>query len=167
MAGFVEQLRKTAPCRDLLINRVGAEAIIIKNASNGAYVNGSRGKVINITPDRLDVELRNGSVVGVERAEWELRNAEDRVLASVVQFPIILGYALTIHRCQGMTLDGVVFDPNKVFERHQLYVALSRVRKLEDLYLRSRIMPHHVKTSGIVVNWYKEQAENAEQAVHQ
>jgi len=52
------------------------------------------------------------------------------------QFPIILAYGMTIHKCQGLSLDCAIIDlSNQVFSAGMAYVALSRVRSLSGVYL--------------------------------
>ncbi len=63
----------------------------------------------------------------------------DEVICSRTQLPIILGYALTVHRAQGMTLDSVVFHMGGMFAFGQLYTALSRVRNFMNLRVTGNI----------------------------
>jgi ATP-dependent DNA helicase PIF1 len=60
---------------------------------------------------------------------------DGRVRAEVVQLPLRLGWAITVHKSQGMSLGAAVIDPRKSFTPGMGYVALSRVRSLEGIYL--------------------------------
>ena len=65
---------------------------------------------------------------------WEMRDGE-RKRASIMQIPLRLAYAITVHKSQGMTLDAARIDLRKAFAEGMGYVALSRVRSLDRLYL--------------------------------
>ena len=71
--------------------------------------------------------------------ELAIQDNHGKVICSRVQLPLILSYALTVHRAQGMTLDAVVFDLNGLFAVGQLYTALSRVRDFSKLYLVGKL----------------------------
>src|SRR5690606_1080222 len=66
---------------------------------------------------------------------WELRDGETK-RASITQFPLRLAWAITVHKSQGMTLDSARIDLSKAFVEGMGYVALSRVKNLNSLYLR-------------------------------
>ena len=66
--------------------------------------------------------------------EWALQDGL-KILAKVTQVPLRLAWAITVHKSQGMSLDGAVMDLSSVFEFGQGYVALSRVRRLSGLHL--------------------------------
>ena len=73
----------------------------------------------------------------------------------VKQLPLILAWAITIHKSQGVTLDMAEIDAGSgIFECGQTYVALSRVRDLEGLYL-TKFNPNKIKVNKKVQNYYK------------
>ncbi len=145
----------------ILALKVGAPVIFVKNKWGG-YVNGERGVVTEVGGDyvivRKDGGPEDGREVTVERAPWEMKDAKDRVLASLTQFPLKLAWALTIHKSQGMSLDRVRVDLAGCFERGQAYVALSRARSIEGLSLS--VLPNEgsVRASNRVVTYYRDLA---------
>ncbi len=80
------------------------------------------------------VELQNGTELVVRPETWELRDG-DKKRAGMTQLPLRLAWAITIHKSQGMTLDGARIDLRKAFVEGMGYVALSRVKRLDALSL--------------------------------
>jgi len=79
---------------------------------------------------------------------------EDYPCITVKQYPLCLAWALTIHKIQGATLELAEIDVgNTVFEYGQTYVALSRVKSLDGLYL-SDFNPEKIQTNPVVVDFY-------------
>ena len=116
---------------------IGAEIIMIDNHRNGDYKNGTRGKIIAYDRLLVDIRLKNNKIVSVGKKVFEQVKDGVRVWAGE-QYPFILGYAITIHKSQGMTLDKIAIDVNsKFFAKGMKYVAVSRVKKWEDLYIYS------------------------------
>jgi DNA-binding NarL/FixJ family response regulator len=71
------------------------------------------------------------------------------------QFPIKLAWAVTVHKSQGLTFDRAVIDVGQAFASGQVYVALSRLRSLEGLILKTKIDPSVISNDTIVVNFSK------------
>ncbi|MEE1201237.1 C-terminal helicase domain-containing protein, partial [Bifidobacterium sp.] len=80
------------------------------------------------------VEFENGNTVTMKPSDWQMMDGET-VLAAVSQVPLRCAWAITIHKSQGMTLDSAVMDLKRTFAPGMGYVALSRVERLNGLYL--------------------------------
>lgn len=136
-ANYVESLQRSvlAPA-DLRLKR-GALVMAVKNAMDRKYHNGSLGTIVDFDPttDYPIVEFLNGREVTMQPDTWELRDG-DKKRASITQIPLRLAWAITIHKSQGMTLDSALIDLRKAFVAGMGYVALSRVRSLDKLYLK-------------------------------
>jgi ATP-dependent DNA helicase PIF1 len=122
--------------------KIGAQVMLTVNLDvDGGLVNGSRGVVVDYKDGILHVKFMNGITVGFDRHEYtytEENENNDKVLYKIVQYPFTLAYALSIHKVQGCTLDYAIIDLGfSVFEASMSYVALSRVRSLEGLLLKS------------------------------
>ena len=114
--------------------------------------NGSRGVVVNLSKDIVSVKFMNGMIFNIERHDF-IYEEDDKILATRKQFPLQLAYCLTIHKCQGSTLDCAIIDIGySVFEKHMVYVALSRVRCLDGLYLKA-FQPSKIKVDQKVMNF--------------
>lgn len=124
-----------------LILKVGARVVMLTNNvpedgfSEPIWVNGSTGEVMGVVGDSVRVLLDNGREVTVRNEEEEVIDGDGHGQVVVSQFPMSLAWALTIHKAQGMTLDKVGIDLHGHFERGQTYVALSRCRSKDGLYL--------------------------------
>lgn len=81
------------------------------------------------------VRLNSGRQVIAAPEEWMVEDENGEVLASYVQVPLCLAWAITIHKSQGMTLDAAEIDLSRTFELGQGYVALSRLKSLTGLKL--------------------------------
>lgn len=132
-----------------------AQVMLISNMfPDDGLVNGSRGVILRFceVTGLPVVEFMNGIVKTVGNQTWELEDYEG-VLRS--QVPLRLAYAVTIHKCQGATLDCALADIGSgVFEYGQAYVALSRVRSLESLYVYD-FVPTAFRAHPKVKEFYK------------
>jgi len=143
---WIDAIKKEMICDESLTLKEGAQVMLLTNDPEGEYVNGSMAtmETLPTEKDSPRVELLNGSKVRVEPFLWEkidygLKDNKliKNPLAAVQQLPMKLAYASTIHKSQGLTLDRVEMDVAKCFAPGQAYVALSRVRTLEGLSLRT------------------------------
>jgi ATP-dependent DNA helicase PIF1 len=133
---YVENLQRSVLAPATLRLKKGALVMSVKNAADRKYANGSIGTVIDFEPatEYPVVEFQNGRVVSMIPDSWELRDG-DKKRASITQIPLRLAWAITVHKSQGMTLDAAKIDLRKAFVEGMGYVALSRVKNLENLYL--------------------------------
>lgn len=133
---YVENLKRSCLALETLELKKGAFVMCIKNSQDRRYANGSLGVVVDFEPmtDYPVVELRNGRSVTMRPETWELRDG-DKKRASLNQIPLRLAWAITVHKSQGMTLDAAKIDLRRAFVPGMGYVALSRVRRLDNLSL--------------------------------
>jgi len=103
----------------------------------------------------VHVRIPNREVIPVERFTWRY-SQNDPESATFTQFPLVLGWALTIHKSQGLTLNGAYLDIRAAREPGQAYVAVSRVRSLNGLMLKE--WPKGVFVSPEAIRFYEEAA---------
>ncbi len=155
---FVGELTGNFSERDVpapmnLTLKIGALVVFVKNADK--WHNGSMGIVREMGPRSIIVQLLsdNREIVTVKPEKWQKieysRDENDRLIEDEVggyrQFPLNLGYAMTIHKAQGKTLDNVVVDISRgAFAHGQTYVALSRTRRASDMHIASPLRPRDV-----------------------
>jgi ATP-dependent DNA helicase PIF1 len=142
-------LLKNVPAPDVLKLKKGAQVMLVKNMDKW-MVNGLTGIVTGFkkeTPDstngkgdpwflpKVRFSLNNGDVVTkiIRPEEWEVKSFDGRVVACRRQIPLILAWAVTIHKSQGQTIPRLRVDMSKVFETGQAYVAISRATDSESL----------------------------------
>lgn len=128
---FADELKKLV-VREVLELRVGARVMLVKNLTP-TLVNGSTGVVTSFNEAGMPVvtfDNRESETMAPINFDVFYRG---KVMATRIQVPLILAWAITIHKSQGMSLDFVEVDLTKVFADGQSYVALSRARSLEGL----------------------------------
>ena len=136
------------PASETLSLKKGAQVMFVRNDSEGRWVNGSVGIVETLEEDIITVRTQSGCYA-VEQKKWQTLAYEyseeeerivEKVLGSYTQFPLMLAWAVTIHKSQGKTLERVVIDLGRgAFAPGQLYVALSRCKTLEGITLKRPI----------------------------
>jgi GTPase SAR1 family protein len=129
---LIDLLKKSCLAPDKIKLKVGAKVMFVKNNFEVGYVNGTLGTVIALGRSGPTVRTFIGQIIDVEPASWKIEE-DGKVKAEIVQYPLRLAWAITVHKSQGMSLDYVEVDLSKSFERGMGYVALSRVRSIDGL----------------------------------
>ncbi|WP_375387411.1 ATP-dependent RecD-like DNA helicase [uncultured Amnibacterium sp.] len=161
---------RTFPADEQLRLKAGAHVMMLRNDSEGRWVNGSMGVVSKLARGRLSVEI-DGVAHDVEPVTWErhrysvspdAKELTREVVAQFRQLPVRLGWAVTIHKAQGATLDAARIDlGQRAFSPGQTYVALSRLTTLDGLYLTRPLIPGDVIVDQDVRRWVEERRRAA------
>ena len=163
-SGTFDTMKDTPAPRELVL-KVGALVIFNKN-NTPKWINGSSGIVESLGSDSIRVRIvKSKEVVEVKPEEWKnyqydydknTGEVKEKEVGSFVQFPLQLGYALTIHKAQGKTLDKVIIDMNRgAFAHGQLYVALSRTRQKSDIHMTKRIDKSDIIMDTRIIDFLK------------
>jgi ribonuclease HI len=131
-ADILEDLDRKCPIKIRL--RVGAQVMYTKNDPARNLVNGSRGVVTECGNGPPKVLFDNKQVLEVKMERTAQSCRQGRLIR--MYLPLKLAWAMTVHKSQGMTLTRAELQLDNAFEVGQVYVALSRVKSLEGLYLR-------------------------------
>ncbi len=132
---LVEALKRGCLSPQALSLKEKAAVMFTRNNFEKGYVNGTLGTVEGWSVSGFPlVRTRGGMLLEAAPEEWVIEDGR-RILAKIMQVPLRLAWAITVHKSQGMSLDAAVMDLSQAFEYGQGYVALSRVRTLEGLYL--------------------------------
>ena len=156
--------RNNFPCESELILKAGAQVILVKNDAERRWLNGFFGVVRSIEEDEVRVEIQ-GTDYSVSRQTWQkiryrynrrTRRIEQECVGTFTQFPVRLGWAITVHKSQGSTFDSVVLDlRDGMFAHGQAYVALSRCRTLEGMYLNSNLYSDYIIVDPLIPRFMK------------
>ena len=137
-AKYVGPLPAELPCSKTLTLGVGVRVMTICNEKH--YKNGMLGTVKILANDKVVVKFDNGKTVTIKRKTFELENG-----TSYIQLPLILAYAITVHRAQGSTFEHVAIMCDGCFEAGQLYCLLSRCPNLDNMTFIGELKPSDLK----------------------
>ncbi|CAG8479434.1 13335_t:CDS:2 [Acaulospora morrowiae] len=176
--GKLDELERSNLAPKKLELKLNAQVMLITNLSDD-LVNGSKGYVCGYHSikdqmnykeelDQMDVDTKyilpivrfdNGLIRPIPYLSWTINSTDDKTgesveLAKRVQLPLILAWAISIHKSQGQSLERVKVDLDRIFERGQAYVALSRARTMDYLqvlnFSRDKVMADEK-----VLNFYR------------
>lgn len=150
------------PTEKTLKLKVGAQVMFLRNDKEKRFVNGSIGRVNFLAKDCIEVDL-SGKIIELKQEKWDkikysidpdTGELKQNVISSFKQYPLRLAWAITVHKSQGQTLDQVVLDMGfGAFAHGQTYVALSRCRSLDGLYLKRAIRPKDIIVDNKVIEF--------------
>ena len=149
----------------------GARVMFIKNDLERVkrFYNGKTGVIKRINEDGIIVTVDNDTDITVKKETWKnvrytvnksSGKMEEEELGSFRQYPLRLAWAITIHKSQGLTFDQVLIDAASAFAPGQVYVALSRCRSLEGLFLTRRIETKALASDPAIVAFAASQSSN-------
>jgi len=136
----------------------GAQIMFIRNdaSEQKKYFNGKLATVKKISEEGIMVEMAgNHEEYVLETVRWENKkytvesethDLSEEVIGVFEQYPVKLAWAITVHKSQGLTFEKAIIDVAQAFADGQVYVALSRLRSLDGLVLRTRINPSAIST---------------------
>jgi ATP-dependent DNA helicase PIF1 len=153
------------PSPERLELKVGAQVMFVKNDSEGRWVNGTIGIVEALADEEIKVKV--GDIYyKVEQEKWKTIGYEfneeegkitEKTLGSYTQFPLILAWAVTIHKSQGKTLERVIIDlGHGAFAAGQLYVALSRCKTLTGIALKQPVTAKDIRCDASVTEFMQQ-----------
>lgn len=156
---------RSLPAEMQLTLKKGARVLFLKNDKGGRWVNGSLGTVSSLSEISIFVKIDDRKeIVEVQPTEWEnIRYDIDTItnqiaavpVGKLIQYPLRLAWAITIHKSQGMSFDRVCVDFSRApFTSGQTYVALSRCRTLDGLILTRKIWPNDILVDDRIIAFY-------------
>ena len=145
---------------DELRYKVGARVMTVINDPGRAFVNGSFGEIVEATEEIITVRIdATGLHVKLKKHLWLVNQPtvingklSGETVGSVLQFPVILAWAITIHKSQGKTIPKLYIDlSGGTAVEGQFYVALSRAVDLDNLRFSAPVEPRHIRASNTLV----------------
>jgi ATP-dependent exoDNAse (exonuclease V) alpha subunit len=158
-----EFLKKNCLASEKLELKIGAQIMMLKNTyQKHGIINGSLGIIteFHAKSGYPIVKFNNGKIIVITPEIWSSEKFDKeknqiKIEASIEQIPLILSWAITIHKSQGMTLDKIKCNLINVFSEGQIYVALSRVKNLDGLFINN-INFDKIQTNENIVKFYRD-----------
>jgi ATP-dependent DNA helicase PIF1 len=152
------------PAEQNMLLKEKARVMLVNNDSEDRWINGTLGYIESLSENSISIKLDSGATVEVTPYTWEAHKTSFDIvtkritkdlMGSFTQFPLKLAWAITIHKSQGKTFDEVVIDLGYgAFAEGQVYVALSRARSLDGIFLKRRIEERDIIVDPSVINFF-------------
>ena len=163
--GKFELANKNLPAPQQLRLKIGAQVMVVRNQPSAA--NGTICRVVDLDPKKVQLErVDDGNVLTLRKAKWEQveynlspQKYEIEAVVSGVytQFPLTLGWAVTIHKSQGLTIDSILLDlGNRAFASGQAYVGLSRSPSASNVSLARPLQPQDIIVDPVALQFMSE-----------
>lgn len=165
----IDTFIKDSSFEEALKYKIGAKVVFIANIK-GVFYNGLQGVIVGVEPkpDSIDqlvlVKVEGGEIIKVEPYPFQLLKYEKlssgrlkvKVVLEILQIPLKISYALTIHKSQGMSISGdLCIDAEGIFVAQQFYVAISRCSTPKRLCIKGLNINKHIKVLSEVTQYYK------------
>ena len=154
---YIQELKfNLLPIR-LVKMKIGCRIMTIVNNPKAGYMNGSLGTITGFKKNNpiIKFDSREDEIT-VTKHSFEIQdNINKKKLATAIQYPIKLAYALTVHKCQSLTLDAVDYDLSGTFAPGMAYVAISRCKTLDNLSIKN-YDPDLITASPVACDWFLE-----------
>ncbi len=156
------------PADEFLILKEEAQIILLRNDPAKRFVNGSLGKIIRMNAENIEIKLDGSDkTLEIEKFTWEIikyklsesqdNQIKSEVIGTFTQYPMRLAWAMTIHKSQGKTFDKILIDLGRgAFEHGQAYVALSRCKTLEGIYLNQKLRWQDIRTDERIIDFLRQ-----------
>lgn len=142
----------------------GAKILFTSNARDGSYFNGELGVIEEIIEDQKTLVIKSefsGDEYYINRENFQLvryvsedNKLKEEKLLEVTAYPFKLGYALTIHKSQGMTLSEGFVDCSGIFLKEQFYVAFSRFTSPDKVCIKNFDATKHIGSNDYINDFY-------------
>lgn len=137
--------KSDSPYIDKLVLKEGANVVMLNNDSSSRWCNGSQGIITALSENNVLVKFKNGEYpiekITIENPAYKVVNGKSvlTVIGTMLQYPMKLGYAITVHKSQGQTYEDVHVELGNYPVHGLVYTALSRCKSLAGLTLSRKI----------------------------
>ena len=156
---------------DMLVLKEQARVMFLQNSANWDYVNWTLWIITEINNSWITIKKDDGEKITLTKNSWKqdfiehiynhkTKKIEQKIRWTIIQYPLKLAWAVTVHKSQWMTYEEASLDLSYVFADWQTYVALSRVKSFEWLHLNQKIEKDKILTDQKIKKFLKTKFKN-------
>lgn len=131
----VDKMKDNLVIPETIQIKIGSLVMMRVNNFQDGFVNGTIGTVVGIQQELLTIRTVAGKNITVKKHIFESLNGSGEIVAKARNFPLILAWAITIQKCQGVSIDKALISLDRLWLHGQAYTALSRLSKAQGLHL--------------------------------